>query len=405
VGGCFPLNSGGRIRSYYTLIHLLPRHHLHVVELHRFGDPPAPESTAPYATQLEHVHFRGLPAWSRRRLPAFFWPLAKNLVAGRTPFVIERYRSAALAARIEELDQSGEFDLIVCDGLAAATAFEGWAAPRRTPAILFQHNVEAVIWDRLATVHRSPFARIYFANHASRMRAEEPRLCQLFDGVITLSDEDSSYHRTRYGLANVLGCVPAGGSVNPHGIPEAVRQPPSNPLIGFLGSMDWLPNQDAVMWFVRDILPRIQGSLPGAKLLVIGRNPPPFLTSLAATNRGLELTGTVDDVTDHLRRCSLMAVPLRAGSGTRIKIIEAMAAGVPVVSTTVGAEGLPLRSHQDLLLADDADGIASAVLRVLTEDRVRLDLAENGLQRVRRDFSWEQSAARFEELAAMAMKR
>ncbi|MDZ4287035.1 MAG: glycosyltransferase family 4 protein [Prosthecobacter sp.] len=400
VGGCFPRNSGGRIRSYYTLVHLLPHHHLHVVELHRPDDPPPTNGSSPYASRLEHVHFPGLPAWSRRHLPAFLWPLAKNLLASRSPFVIERYRSPALKARIAELDRSGEYDLIVCDGLAAATAFEGWTEQRRTPAILFQHNVEAVIWDRLAAVHRSPLARFYFANHAARMREEEPRLCRLFNGVITLSDEDASYHRTRYALANVLGSVPAGGSVDSRGVPETVRHTPAEPLIGFLGSMDWLPNQDAVAWFVRDILPRIHQSLPAAKLLVIGRNPPPFLRQLAATHPSLEVTGTVTEVSEHLRRCSLMVVPLRAGSGTRIKIIEAMAAGVPVVSTTVGAEGLPLRSHQDLLLADDADGIASAVLRVLTEDPLRLALAENGLLRVQQDFSWEQSATRFEALAA-----
>jgi glycosyltransferase involved in cell wall biosynthesis len=270
---------------------------------------------------------------------------------------------------------------------------------------LFQHNVEAVIWDRLATVHRNPLARIYFANHANRMRLEEPRLCRLFDGVITLSEEDASYHRTRYGLTNVLGSVPAGGTVDPRGISAAVSEPPRAPLIAFLGSMDWLPNQDAVMWFVREILPRIQSTLPGSKLLVIGRNPPPFLESLAQMNRGLELTGTVADVSEHLRRCSLMAVPLRAGSGTRIKIIEAMAAGVPVVSTTVGAEGLPLRSNEDLLLADDADGMASAILRVLTDHSLRLALVNNGLRRVREDFSWEQSARRFDALSAKVALR
>ncbi|HYF35672.1 MAG TPA: glycosyltransferase family 4 protein [Prosthecobacter sp.] len=404
VGGCFPLNSGGRIRSYYTLVHLLPRHHVHVVELHREDETEPAEGTVDYANRLEYVSFPGLPGWSRRNLPAFVWPLTRNLLASRRPFVIDRYRSSALRARVEEADQSGMYDLIVCDGLAAATAFEGWSSKRRTPAVLFQHNVEAVIWERLAKVHRNILARLYFAKHAARMRDEEPRLCRLFDGIITLSDEDASYHRTRYGLSNVLGSVPAGGSVDARGVPEAVREPPAFPKIAFLGSMDWLPNQDAVLWFVRDVLPKIHMSLPGATLLIIGRNPPPFLEQLAATHRGVELTGTVADVTEHLRRCSLMVVPLRAGSGTRIKILEAMAAGVPVVSTTVGAEGLPLHSHQDLLLADDADGIASAVLRVLTETPLRVAMAENGQRRVGEDFSWESSARQFEVLASRAVR-
>lgn len=399
VGGCLPLTSGGRIRSYFTLVNLLPRHRLHVMELHRHGEQ-AGDSQVNYAHVLQRVEFAGLPAWSPRHLPKFFLPLLRNYILSEEPFALERYRSAVLTQRLADLDQSGNYDLIVCDGLAAAAAFEPLQHRRRTPAVLFQHNVEAVIWERLAGVHTNPLARLYFRSHARRMLQREPQLCRLFDGIITISEEDASYHRSRYGLANVLGAVPAGADVDARGVPRAVSEPTASPVIAFLGSMDWLPNQDAVLWFIHQILPRIVASLPGARLMIIGRNPPPHLHHLAESHVGIELTGTVADTTEYLRRCSVMVVPLRAGSGTRIKILEAMATGVPVVSTAVGAEGLPLHSNQDLLLADDADGLASAVIRVLTDNRLRLELARNGLSRIANHFSWTHSAACFERLIA-----
>jgi glycosyltransferase involved in cell wall biosynthesis len=127
---------------------------------------------------------------------------------------------------------------------------------------------------------------------------------------------------------------------------------------------------------------------------------------MTAKDPGILFTGTVDDVTAHLRQCTLMVVPLRAGSGTRIKILEAMAAGVPVVSTTVGVEGLPLRSNEDLLVADDVPGIANAILRLLKDGNLRRTLAEKGMQRVLNDFSWKHSAVQFFQLTdSLSLKR
>ncbi|MEZ5384393.1 MAG: glycosyltransferase family 4 protein [Prosthecobacter sp.] len=319
----------------------------------------------------------------------------KNLIASREPFALERYRSEAFTRRVKELTTQGDFDLVVCDGLAAATAFEGWTEERRIPAVLFQHNVEALIWERLAAVQRHLSMKLFFRVLARRMQRREQELCRLFDGVITISEEDATYHRDCYGLTNVLGCVPAGATIDTRGAPLPVIEASDSPCLAFLGSMDWLPNQDAVRWFVTDILPKLRRKVPRLRLSIIGRNPPDSLLRMAGEDRGITFTGTVDSVLAPLRECALMVVPLRAGSGTRIKILEAMAAGVPVVSTTVGVEGLPLRSNEELLIADDVPGITNAILRLLHDDELRRSLAENGMQRVMRDFSWQQSAECF----------
>lgn len=399
VGGCLPLNSGGRIRSHHTLTHMLGRCRLHLLELHRVCEAPFQEQV-PYAHALERVLFPGLPAWSPSQFARFAWPLLRNYATSREPFALERYHSRDFFEVVKERTLSGEFDLVVCDGLAAAAAFEGWEKQRGIPAVLFQHNVEALIWERLASVRRHLIHHLYFHVLAKRMRRREPELCRLFDGVITISQEDAAYHRDSYGLSNVLGCVPAGASTDPRGAPPSVIEVPESPCIAFLGSMDWLPNQDAVVWFIEEILPRLRKSISGIRISVIGRNPPDRLLRLTAHDAGIQFTGTVEDVSAPLRECTLMVVPLRAGSGARIKILESMAAGVPVVSTTVGAEGLPLNSNQDLLMADDVPGITNAILRLLNNDELRRDLAENGLRRIARDFSWSHSADCFFQLTA-----
>ena len=404
VGGCLPLNSGGRIRSYHTLTHMLNGCNLRALELHRTQEQPVNGPVA-YSHEVERVFFRGLPAWSPRRLPQFAWPLIRNLVASSEPFALERYRSRELSNRVRELTLGDDFDLVVCDGLAAATAFEGWEAERRIPAVLFQHNVESLIWERLASVQRHLSMKLFFQILARRMSKREPELCRSFDGVITISEEDASYHRDSYGLRNVLGCVPAGATADARGVPQRVIDPPSSPCLAFLGSMDWLPNQDAVTWFIDEILPKLRQTVPGVKLTIIGRNPPASLLRMAAEVPGIQFTGTVDEVASHLRECSLLVVPLRAGSGTRIKILEAMATGVPVVSTTVGVEGLPLRSNEDLLVADDVPGITNAILRLLKDHVLRRTLSENGMQRVMHDFSWQHSAKCFFQLTDSLPKK
>lgn len=394
-----PLNSGGRIRSYHTLVHILDRCHVHALELHRHEDLPKTDQV-PYAHAIDRVAFTGLPAWSKRRLMKFAWPLLKNLLASREPFALERYRSDTFARRVKQMTLEGAFDLVVCDGLAAATAFEGWENERGIPAVLFQHNVEALIWERLATVQRHASTKLFFKTLARRMHQREPECCRLFDGVITISEEDASYHRDCYGLSNVLGCVPAGATIDPRGMPQSVREVSAAPSLAFLGSMDWLPNQDAVTWFVTEILPKLRRTVPGLKLAIIGRNPPPSLLRMADQVRDITFTGTVENVAAPLRECAIMVVPLRAGSGTRIKILESMAAGVPVVSTTVGVEGLPLCSNEDLLVADDVPGITNSILRLLKDHELRQALAENGMKRVMRDFSWHHSAECFFRLTA-----
>ncbi|MDZ4404028.1 glycosyltransferase [Prosthecobacter sp.] len=315
------------------------------------------------------------------------------------------FNSEELAQRARELEQTGRFDLIIVDGLFVAPVFDGWATQRATPAILLQHNVEALIWRRLSELQRNPFLRLFFYEMARRMKRREPELCRLFEGVTTISDQDAAYHRDSYKLDNILGCVPAGANPDARGLPPAVLEQSPSPCIAFLGSMNWPPNADAAFWFIEKILPLIRETMPEVRFRVIGREPPEALKRLAAASIGIEVTGKVEEVLTPLRECALLVVPLRAGSGVRLKILESMAAGVPVVSTTVGAEGLHMRNGQDILLADDAPSLSEAVLRLLKDNTLRKTIADNALKRVTQEFSWSSSAEKLREYGTALHRR
>lgn len=397
-GPLYPLNTGGRKRTHAMLVELARNHDVTYLANLPEGtvlDPAEPG--APYAQEKRWIPSReprdGSPAWVRS--------LIVNLLFSTRPFVLDRYCNETLADALLELDTNGGFDLIVCDFLTPAVNFDFDRI--RTPVILFQHNVEARIWERLASEKRNPITRLLFRDQARRMREAEIALSAKCAGVIAVSPEDAADFRDGYGLANVLGDVPTG-------VDTAFFRPPTprcaEPgMIGFLGSMDWMPNIECVHHFVRDILPAILARFPQARLLVIGRDPAPSLRRLAAENDRVLLTGTVEDVRPHLDRCEVLVVPLRSGGGTRIKIFEAMAQGVPVVSTTIGAEGLPVPDGEAILIADDPAEFADAVVTLLDTPDRRERLAERARALMMDEYSWATVAKRFLTLLNQAVTR
>jgi glycosyltransferase involved in cell wall biosynthesis len=193
---------------------------------------------------------------------------------------------------------------------------------------------------------------------------------------------------------------PAKITVIPTGVdldffrPAAEQEEP-NTLV-FTGSMDWMPNEDGIFYFVEEMLPRIRKQIPNTSLLVVGRRPSRRLLELARTTESVQVTGTVEDIRSYVQRGAVYIVPLRVGSGTRLKIFEAMAMGKAVVSTSIGAEGLPVRQGRDIIIVDSPDEFASAVVGLL-QDRVRRgELGRAARQLVAQQHGWDSVAQHFE---------
>jgi glycosyltransferase involved in cell wall biosynthesis len=176
------------------------------------------------------------------------------------------------------------------------------------------------------------------------------------------------------------------------------------PNIVFTGSMDWLPNDDAMKFFIRDVLPLIKRSIPDIKLTVVGRKPYAQLLEMSKRDPSIVVTGRVDDVRPYIDQASAYVVPIRIGGGTRLKIYEAMAMEKPVVSTTVGAEGLPLMDRSEILLADTPEDLAEAVVRVVTDEKLASALVNRAAHLVREQFGWDMAAEKFKELCVQALE-
>jgi glycosyltransferase involved in cell wall biosynthesis len=164
----------------------------------------------------------------------------------------------------------------------------------------------------------------------------------------------------------------------------------------FTGSMDWLPNEDGMVYFVRDVLPLIRRHEPTATLSIVGRAPTPAIARLAS-EEGVEVTGRVDDVRPHMAAGAVYIVPLRIGGGTRLKIFEAMAMGKPVVSTTIGAEGLPVTPGADVVIADTAETFADAVVRLFRDDAERRRIGAAAKRLVAERYDWSAVFGHLEE--------
>lgn len=368
----------------------MKHHHITYLTL---DDGEADRQTVKRASEYCHELIRVTHTPTPKFSPKFYLELAANLVSS-LPYTMARYRATEMEQRIRKLlyMKIKGFDLILCDFL-----FPDINVPRphEVPSVLFQHNVEAMIWKRHTEVQRNPLKKFFFRTQWKKMARYERGACHQYDHVIAVSEDDAEAFREWYGLTNV-SAVPTGVDTDffsPSGEVTSLK----NNLV-FVGSMDWMPNQDAVRWFVDEIWPTIRKAEPTATFTVVGRRPPPFVQELCMRNNGIEVTGTVDDVRPYLERATAAIVPLRIGGGTRLKIYEAMAMGRPTVSTAIGAEGLPVTDGKELFLADDPQSFAKRALELMKDPGAGNRMGKAAQDRVRRDFGWEAAAKPFIEI-------
>jgi polysaccharide biosynthesis protein PslH len=380
-----PVDKGGRIRTYQMLRELKREHRITYLTLDDgSAAADAVERAEEYCDQVVRIPLRTQP----KRSPGFYAELLRNL-ASPLPYAIWKYRSVAMRQAIADIARSGEVDLIVCDFLAPAVNMPDHVL---CPAVLFQHNVEATIWERHAGIASNPIAKAYLAQQWRRMRAFERAQCRRFDHVVAVSRRDMDVFRGEYGVESVSE-VPTGVDTE-YFRPTGAVSPDRHDLV-FTGSMDWLPNEDAILFFIEAVLPRVRAAVPGVTLTVVGRNPSPRITALGRQDGTVRITGSVADVRPFIERAALFIVPLRIGGGTRLKIFEAMAMEKAVVSTSIGAEGLPVRDGEDIVLADTPETFAASVVRLLSDERRAAQVGQNAAAAVRAEFGWDRVAEKF----------
>ncbi|MFL6467084.1 MAG: glycosyltransferase [Pyrinomonadaceae bacterium] len=379
-----PVDKGGKIRTYQMLKELKKNHDVTYLTLDDgSADTEAVERATEYCTNLITIKHAVAEKFSGR----FYIELAINSYS-QLPYALEKYVSAEMRRAIVKLVAEDRHDILICDFLAPAVNVPDNLP---IPTLLFQHNVEAMIWRRHFEFAKNPIKRAYLKGQWRRMSEYERQACRRFDRVIAVSPEDAESMKVEYAIENISD-VPTGVDTDYFAMDE---NPRAGKKVVFTGSMDWLPNEDAIIWFAENVWPRILEEVSGASLVVVGRNPSTSIVELGQRSKTITVTGSVPDVRPYMADASVFVVPIRIGGGTRLKIFEAMAMGIPVVSTTVGAEGLSVKDGVHLLLRNDPAEFAAGVVELLKNMNLAGSIGRQAAEHVRTSYGWANVAADF----------
>jgi len=383
----FPANEGGKIRTSNILRHMKGGAFRIVLAA------PASPDAARFAADIESVCDRFLswpatPASMLRRVRA---------LADRHPVSVATDASAegtaAIAAALRDRPE-----VVLVDFIHGAVL-----VPDQIPgaSVLFTHNVEAEIFERHARV-ATGLRRLVWRNQARKMARFECQALRRFNRVIAVSSRDADVLRSRYGLSDV-DRIDTGVDL------DFFRPEPEPPgadkgTVVFAGVMDSAANIDGIEFLRDQVWPMVARARPAARAVIVGRKPPAALVA-AARQRGLgwTFTGYVNDIRPHVASAHVFVIPLRVGSGTRIKAFEAMAMGRAVVSTTVGVEGLDVKDGVHLLIADDPGAFAAAILRLLDDAELRRRLVQAARRLLEDRFSWSRVAQQVEAVCQRAL--
>jgi glycosyltransferase involved in cell wall biosynthesis len=376
VGGLWPLNTGGRLRSFHILKELSLRHPVTLLTTHGPGDDPVG-----LAAELPEVRVVSVPHKAPKQGSARFAMSLLGSWLSPRPVELHKWRVPELRLEVLRSLSQGTADVCVTDFLASVPNVPFGSA---IPVVLFEHNVEHVIWKRLHDTERSLWRRLPLALEWRKLRRCEARACAEAQLTLAVSDVDQGCLGALVHRANIE-TIPTGVDTQffrPQTVPEGRGH------LVFSGSMDWYPNEDGILSFLERTWPQIRARVPHATLAVVGRNPRPLLKRAAAAAGSVTLTGTVDDIRPFVARAALYVAPLRVGGGTRLKLFEALAMGKAVVATRLAAEGLPIVPGEHYLAADDPADFAAAVVGLLPDRGRRDALGAAGRRLVEERFSW-----------------
>ena len=362
---------------------LSQRHRVALLTTQRLADEPASlRARLPACERIDAIPYTAPKQGTAR----FALAMARSW-ASPYPADLWRWRIPGVLARSRELLEEG-VDLCVADFLVA---MPNLPARTSTPVVLFEHNVEYMVWKRLHAVEKRPWRRALLALEWRKMRQYEAKACARAGLTVAVSEADRALLAANAPGADIraIGTGVDTAYFHPNGAEEAPA------TLVFTGSMDWYPNEDAILYFIAEILPELRREVPGASLAVVGRDPTERLRAACAAV-GVRVTGTVTDVRPYVAEAAVYVVPLRVGGGTRLKIFEALAMAKAVVATRIGAEGLPIVSGQHFLRADSPADFARAVVTLLKDPGRRQALGMAGRRLVEERYSWTQVTREFE---------
>lgn len=380
----FPTTSGKRIRSFNLATRLAKRCELTYL-CHRNRD--AQEAQQALKAFRDHgievvfanQHTPGQSVLARG--PQLYARLALNLLSN-SPYLVQLHNTRAIRRCIQEYKLQHRVDLWHVEWTPYFAALDCVSS---APRVVMAHNIESLIWQRYFETERNALRRWYIAQQWKKFERFERQVCHQATRFITVSEADAELARERFGAQRV-DVVDNGVDPSYFQASDEQRDPKR---VLFLGSLDWRPNLDAVEVLLDDIWPRVLKLEPSAHLSIVGRKPPEWLKQKAARVHQVTLHADVPDVRPLMNSCGQMAVPLRIGGGSRLKILEALATGMPVVSTSVGAEGLRLTPAEHFTEVNTPEEMTRALVGNILCPRESLAMAQRGRQVILTEYNWD----------------
>ena len=379
----YPPDSGKRIRSFNLALRLARRH-----KITYLGHRSQTADETRNAETFLHDHGIGAVVVDRavplNSGPAFYARLAANLLSP-LPYSVQRHATSEMQAAVRRLDAEADVDLWQAEWTPYA---RNLLHVVHAPWVVIAHNIESQIWQRHYESETNPLKRWYIGRQFRKYLKFEGEIFNHADKVVAVSDPDAELARRLYGTIGVE-VVDNGVDVDYF---HPTLEPRDPKTILFLGALFWRPNIDAVQILLNEIFPRVLAGEPEAKLQIVGRDPPPWLSREVVKHRNVSLHPNVPDVRPFLWRCGMLAVPLRIGGGSRLKILEALACCCPVVSTCVGSEGLNLVSGRHYTGVGATSEMAPAILECMHNPQRAVELTHAGRATTLENYTWDRLA-------------
>lgn len=393
----YPLDNGGNVRTFHLLKGLAREHQVTLVA----ADPGDVRKSDVEAVNglCRDVRLVRVPRLTTARDVLH---LLGSFASG-VPFLLSRHVYAAVRAEIETLFGQGAqaFDVVHFNHLDSALYRD--VVPPGVMQVLDQHNIVTNQVKTSLGAETSPARRVILRKELRKLLRFEPELCQQMDACLVCSEADAQALQN-LGVKQTPAVIPNGVDLEYFEMAPLPRE--RRNTIAFLGTLDYDPCEKAVWYCCTEILPLIRREVPDLRFVVVGRNPSPRLEAIAAADPAVVLTGRVEDVRPHVQSAAVFVVPLLSGSGTRLKILEAMAMGVPVVSTTIGIEGIDAVHGRHAYIADAPADFAAGVVRLLRDVEAAEAMRLEARSLVEARYGWPAVCQRLlDQYASLAARR